>query len=602
MSHILDEKLNTLSKEERALWELRHTAEHVLHQAVKELYPSIHLAMGPATDEGFYFDFDNTPANKEAVKISEDDFPAIEKRMQEIIDKNLPMIRQEISVDEAKKLFSDNPYKMEWIDSIEKRGENVTIYWTGEPGKPGSMVDLCGGPHVDSTGKVKAFKLLSVAGAYWHGDEKNKMLTRIYGTAFASKEELEKYLWQKEEAKKRDHKKLGKELELFLLSPSVGPGFPLYMPKGFLLRRELERWVTAEKEKRGYQFVWTPHIGKSDLYKQSGHWQKYDAMFNPMKLDEDEYVVKPMNCPHHFQIYLERPRSYREFPLRIAENATVYRFEKAGEVNGLLRVRSLTQDDSHIFVRHNQIAEEIDRILDLTFHIFEMFGFSEIRSRISVHDPKSPDKYLGNPKTWNEAEKALVEAVKRRNVEYFVGEGEAAFYGPKIDIMVKDALGREWQLTTCQLDFVQPENFDMKYVNEAGQEERPAVLHVAILGSYDRFIGILIEHFAGAFPLWLAPVQMVIIPIAERHNEAAKALVEEFKRSDIRVEVDNRSESMQAKIRTATLQKVPYMGIIGDKEVSDRTISVRTRKGEDLKALDVAGFLSRLHNEIETKR
>ncbi len=602
MSQLLDTKLEKLSEEERALWELRHTAEHILHQAVKELYPDILLAMGPATDEGFYFDFDSSPQGFQAVKISEDDFPAIEKRMQEIVKRNLPLIREEITVEEAKKLFGDNPYKMEWIDQIEKRGEKVTIYWTGKPDEEGSMVDLCGGPHVRYTSKVKAFKLLSVAGAYWHGDEKNKMLTRIYGTAFGSKEELEKYLWQKEEAKKRDHKKLGREMELFLTNQSVGAGFPLYMPKGFILRRELERWVTAEKEKRGYQFVWTPHIGKSDLYKQSGHWQKYDAMFNPMKLDEDEYVVKPMNCPHHFQIYLERPHSYRELPLRIAENATVYRFEKAGEVNGLLRVRALTQDDSHIFVRHNQIAEEIDRILELTFIIYEEFGFKEYRARISVRDPKNPDKYLGNPKTWDEAEAALVEAVKRRGVEYFVGEGEAAFYGPKIDIMVKDALGREWQLTTCQLDFVQPENFDMSYTNEQGKEERPAVLHVAILGSYDRFLGILIEHYGGAFPLWLAPVQMTIIPIAERHADYAKAVAEALIGQGLRVQIDERSESMQAKIREATLQKVPYMGIIGDKEVSEKTLSVRSRSGEDLKALSLDDVRSRLQQELEHKR
>lgn len=599
MSQVLDEKLEKLSQEERRLWELRHTAEHVLHQAVKELYPSIHLAMGPATDEGFYFDFDGAPEGKDPVKITEAEFPAIEKRMQEIIAKNLPLIRREITPEEAAALFKDNPYKTEWINQIRNRGEKVTIYWTGEPGAPGSMVDLCGGPHAASTAEVKAFKLLSVAGAYWHGDEKNKMLTRIYGTAYGSKKELDEYLAMMEEAKKRDHRKIGRDQELFLISPSVGPGFPLYMPRGFILKRELERWIMKEKEARGYQFVWTPHVAKSDLYRQSGHWQKYDAMMSPMKLDEDEYVVKPMNCPHHFQIYNERPRSYRELPLRIAENATVYRFEKAGEVNGLLRVRALTQDDSHIFVRHAQIADEIDRILDLTLFVYKTFGFKDFRARISIRDPKNPDKYMGDPKNWDRAEQALVDATKKRDLPYFVGEGEAAFYGPKIDIVVKDAMGRQWQLTTCQLDFVQPENFTLRYINEEGKEDKPAVLHVAILGAVDRFLAILIEHFGGAFPLWLSPVQVGIIPIAERHQEAAKKVADALMGLGIRVQVEDKNGSMQAKIRTLTLQKVPYLGIIGDREAESGGVSVRTRTGEDLKAMSLESFASRLKDEIE---
>lgn len=601
MSQILNEKLNKLSVQERSLWELRHTAEHILHQAVKELYPDILLAMGPATDEGFYFDFDSNPEGKPAVKISEENFPEIEKRMQKIVDANMPMVPMEISVIEAKKLFDNNPYKMEWIEQIEKRGEKVTIYWTGQPDQKGSMVDLCGGPHVGTTGQVKAFKLLSVAGAYWHGDEKNKMLTRIYGTAFATQKELDDYVTMQEEAKKRDHRKIGREQELFLMSSDVGAGFPLYMPKGFLLRRALENWMTKEKEARGYKFVWTPHVAKSDLYKKSGHWQKYDAMFNPMKLDEDEYVVKPMNCPHHFQIYNDHPRSYRELPLRIAENATVYRYEKAGEVNGLLRVRSLTQDDSHIFVRHSQIAEEIDRILELAIHIFKTFGFTNYRARISVRDPKSPDKYMGDPEAWDRAESALVEAAKRLKLPHFVGEGEAAFYGPKIDIMVKDAIGREWQLTTCQLDFVQPENFDLSYVSEESKPERPAVLHVAILGSFDRFLAVLIEHYGGAFPLWLSPVQVAVIPIAERHAEAAQSAAQELSGGGIRVEVDTKNDPLSKKIREHTLQRTPYLAIIGDKEVESHTVSLRIRSGENLKSLTLREFLDKLQDEIERK-
>lgn len=467
---------------------------------------------------------------------------------------------------------------------------------------PGDFLDLCKMGHVEHPDKeLRHFKLLSVAGAYWRGSEKNKMLTRIYGTCFPTKKELDQYLWQQEEAKKRDHRKLGKERELFLISPSVGSGLPLYMPKGFLLRRSLEQWLTLEKEKRGYQFVWTPHIAKSDLYRQSQHWQKYDAMMNPMSIEGEDYVVKPMNCPHHFQIYLERPRSYRDLPLRLAENATVYRYEKTGELNGLFRVRALTQDDTHTFVRHNQIPEEIDRILELTTFVFKTFGFTSYRARISTRDPKIPEKYLGDPTSWDKAEKALEAAVKRHSMEYVIGMGEAAFYGPKIDIMVKDAIGREWQLTTVQLDFNQPENFDMNYINEKGVLDRPAVLHIAILGSFDRFLGILIEHYAGAFPVWLAPVQVAVIPIAERHNEAARNALEVLRNAGLRVELDDRNESMQAKIRDATLQKVPYMAIMGDREVQGGTVSARTRSGEDLKSMPLEQFVRKVKDEIERK-
>ncbi len=580
---------------------LRHSCAHLLAAAVMQIWPNAKRTIGPAIENGFYYDFDFSAQGGSAsgggeFHVSEKDFPKIEQKMHELAKSWKRFERSEVSKEEALKSYSDNEYKKELIEEFAKDGQKLTFYQSGE------YTDLCRGGHCEHPEEeLKHFKLLSVAGAYWRGNEKNKMLTRIYGTCFPTKEELDHFLWQQEEAKKRDHRKIGKQQELFLISQEAGIGFPIYQPRGFLLRRALESWLTGEKEKRGYQFVWTPHLAKSDLYKKSGHWQKYDAMFNPMKLDNEEYVAKPMNCPHHFQIYLERPRSYRELPLRIAENATVYRFEKAGELNGLLRVRALTQDDSHIFVRYNQIADEIDRILDLAVMIYKTFGFSEYRARISIRDPKTPEKYLGNPESWDKAEQALIEAVKKRDMPHFVGEGEAAFYGPKIDIMVKDALGREWQLTTCQLDFVQPENFDMNYINEEGKQERPAVLHVAILGSYDRFLAILIEHYAGAFPVWLAPIQCVIIPIAERHNEAAQKVAEALKRQGLRVEIDDRSESMQAKIRYHTLQKAPYMGIIGDKEVQNGTMSVRTRSGEDLKALSIEEFLRRLQNEIEHK-
>ncbi len=570
---------------------LRHSCAHLLAAAVMELWPDTKRTIGPAIENGFYYDFEFDHP------VTESDLAIIEKKMHELAPSWKSFERIEVSKEEALEQFTGNEYKQELIEEFASEGQKLTLY------KSGNYVDLCRGGHCEHpNSQLKHFKLLSIAGAYWRGDEHNQMLTRIYGTCFPNKKELDHYLWQQEEAKKRDHKKIGKEQELFLISQNVGSGFPIYMPKGLLIRRQLEQWLTKEKEKRGYQFVWTPHIGKSDLYKQSGHWQKYDAMMEPMKLDEDQYVVKPMNCPHHFQIYLERPRSYRELPFRIAENATVYRFEKAGELNGLLRVRALTQDDAHTFVRHPQISEEIDNIIDLALLVYKTFGFDNIRARISTRDRQHPEKYMGNPTSWDEAEKALIDGAKRSKLDYFEGVGEAAFYGPKIDIMVKDAIGREWQLTTVQLDFVQPENFDMNFINEQGEKERPAVLHVAILGSIDRFLGVLIEHFGGAFPLWLAPVQMVIIPIAERHGKAAQKAADQLRKAGIRVEVDDKNEPMGAKIRNATLQKTPYMGIIGDKEVESNGLSLRTRTGEDLKILNLTDVLAKLQDEIETKR
>lgn len=570
---------------------LRHSTAHLLAAAVLELYPNTKPTIGPAIDSGFYYDFDFGE-----VKLSETDLPKIEQKMHEIVKTWDKFERIEVAQETAIKQFSKNEYKKELIDELVKTNEQISFY------KSGNFTDLCRGGHTDSPNKeLKHFKLLSIAGAYWRGSEKNKMLTRIYGTAFSTKKELDDYLTQQEEAKKRDHRKIGKEQELFLISQEVGSGFPIYMPKGFLLRRALEAWLTKEKEQRGYKFVWTPHLGKSDLYKKSGHWQKYDAMFNPMKLDEEEYVVKPMNCPHHFQIYLERPRSYKELPLRIAENATVYRYEKAGELNGLLRVRALTQDDSHIIVRHDQIADEINNILELTFKVYKTFGFSNYRARISVRDRNHPEKYLGKPETWDKAEKALIDAVKKHNIGYFVGEGEAAFYGPKIDLMVKDAIGREWQLTTCQLDFVQPENFNMNYINEEGKEERPAVLHVAVLGSVDRFLGILIEHYAGNFPTWLAPIQVKTLPIADRHLDYANKVAGELRKANIRAEVDERSERLSAKIRDAQLNKVNYMLIVGDKEEEANLVSQRGRSGKDYGQVKLEEFITNIKQEIDEK-
>ena len=591
MSATLDAHLQKLSAEELAVWKLRHSTEHVLTQAMQNLYgkDAVYMAMGPATAEGFYFDFEC----RGDFKVNEDMFPEIEAEMSKIIAKNLPITQKIVSAEEAKALFTGNPYKQEWLEEIGARGEQVSLFWTGD-----QFVDLCAGPHVENTREIRAFKLLKVAGAYWHGDEKKAMLTRVYGTAYPTQEALDIYLKQQEEAKKRDHRKLGRELGLYCISQAVGGGFPLYMPNGFQLRRALENWLTQEKESRGFQFVWTPHVAKSDLYVQSGHWQKYDAMFPAMKIDDEEFVIKPMNCPHHFQIFNAEPRSYRDLPLVLAENATVYRYEKAGELNGLLRVRALTQDDTHAFVRHSQIADQIDGILELAFMVYKTFGFEDFTARISIRDPKHPEKYMGNPETWDKAELALEEAAKRHEVKYYLGEGEAAFYGPKIDVMVKDALGREWQLTTVQLDFVQPENFDMHYTNEAGQPERPAVLHVAILGSVDRFLGILIEHYAGAFPLWLAPVQVAIVPISQDQSEYAGKVLAELKASGIRAIISNEAESMQNRIRKAEQSKILVMLVVGKREEAEGSVAVRRRGSRENTVLSIQACVALLTKEL----
>lgn len=397
-----------------------------------------------------------------------------------------------------------------------------------------------------------------------------------------------------------DHKQIGQEQDLFLVSQEVGSGFPLFAPKGLLLRREVENYIVAEKEKRGYVFVWSPHIAKSDIYKKSGHWQKYEAMFPPIKLDDEAYVLKPMNCPHHFQVYLNRPRSYRELPLRIAENGTVYRYEKSGEVNGLLRVRSLTIDDTHSFVRYSQIPGELDEILDLIEEVFKVFGFGEYRARISVRDPKDHSKYIGDPRNWDKAEKALVDAAKKRKMHYELGKGEAAFYGPKIDVMVKDSLGREWQLSTAQLDFNQPENFDMSYINEKGESERPAILHIAILGSIERFLGVVIEHFAGAFPVWLSPVQVKILPVGEAHLPYALSVFKELKNSGFRVELDG-EESLPKRIRDAELQKIPYIVVVGGEELKEKSVAVRIRGKKDHRKLSLPEFEKQVLNQIHSK-
>ncbi|MGB9911079.1 MAG: threonine--tRNA ligase [Microgenomates group bacterium] len=573
---------------------MRHSCEHVLTQAMLRLFPGIKMAMGPAIEEGFYFDFD--PGTH---KISETDFPKIEAEMKKIIEANLPIKKQVISLDSARKLFKDNPYKQEWLDEIEKKGEKPTVYWTGD-----EFVDLCAGPHVKSTGEIGPFKLLSIAGAYWRGDEKNKMLTRIYGTCFPTQKELDHYLWQLEEAKKRDHRKLGKELDLFIIPEEVGPGLLIWTPKGAIIRREIENLLIEEQTKRGYYHVYSPHIGRKSLWITSGHWALYkDKMYSPMKIDKEDYLVKPMNCPMHMMIYKSKIRSYKELPLRIAEIASVYRYEKAGELTGMTRVRYITQDDAHIFCRKDQVVEEFCRVIDFIMFLLKTFQIKEYSLRLSIRDPKNKDKYLGNDEIWQEAEEKIKQAIKKMGLKPVIGKGEAAFYGPKLDVLVKDSLGREWQCGTCQVDFMLPERFDLNYIDQKGKKVRPVLIHRAPLGSLERWVGLLIEHYGGAFPVWLAPIQVIILPVTEKHLKYAKEIVLQLQKNNIsRVEVDDRNETVSAKIRDAELQKIPYILVVGDKEVKNQTVNVRTRGEKILGMMSLENFLRLIKEDIAKKR
>jgi len=582
------------NNQKNSLDQIRHSAEHVLTQAMQRLYPhKFIMAMGPSTDDGFYFDFETVGD----FKISEEDFPVIEKEMAQIIKENLPIVRQEISLDQAKEIFKDNPYKMEWLESIKDRGETITIYKTGD-----EFVDLCAGPHVRYTKQVKAFKLLSIAGAYWHGDEKNKMLTRIYGTAFESKEELEKYLQLMEEIQKRDHRKLGKELGLFTFSELIGSGLPLYTPKGAFIRLTVNNYVESVQIKQGYTQVWTPQIAKAKLFQTSGHYDKYkDSMFRVVSnYSDEEFFLKPMNCPQHTQIYEAQPHSYRDLPLRFADFAMLYRDEKPGELNGLARVRGFSQDDCHIFCTEEQVDQEIDTALKMTKEIMDTFGL-KYKYRLSTRDPGHPEKYLGDPKIWDKVEKWAVDIMKRNHIEYFDGPGEAAFYAPKMDLIATDALGREWQLSTVQIDFVMPERFKLEYTAADGTKKRPVMLHRAIVGSPERFLMIMLEHFGGALPTWISPTQVKIIPITDNQTEYAQKIEQILKDNNIRVELDDKSETMQNKIRTAAGEKIPYMIIVGGREAENNTISVRQRDGQDLGVMTLEKFLENIQNQISKK-
>ena len=565
-----------------ALDVLRHSAAHLMAAAVTQLFPSARLGIGPATGDGFYYDFDLEEP------ISEADFSRIEETMGGLATRDLPFERMELSKKEAKEVFKakGEHLKLELLDEIAE--DRVSLYRTGE------FVDLCRGPHLSSTGMIKAFKLLSVSGAYWRGSEKNKMLQRLYGTAFPSREELESYLFKLEEAKRRDHRRLGRDLDLYSVQEEAGPGLILWHPKGSLVRKLIEDFWKEEHSKAGYQLVYTPHIARLDVWRQSGHWEFYrENMFSPMEIEGLEYEIKPMNCPFHILIYKSQTRSYRDLPIRWAELGTVYRFERSGVLHGLLRVRGFTQDDAHIFCRPDQLEGEIFGVLDLTLFILKAFGFEEYEIYLSTR----PERYAGSLEGWERAEASLRQALERQDLPYQVDPGQGVFYGPKIDVKIKDVLGRAWQCTTIQVDFNLPERFDIKYAGEDGKLHQPIMVHRAIMGSLERFFGILIEHYAGAFPTWLAPVQVRILTVADRHHEYADEVSRDISSQGIRVEVDKRNEKVGFKVRQGEVEKVPFMVVIGDREEMERRVSVRVRGGRDLGSHTLESFVDLVRKE-----
>lgn len=583
---------------------MRHSTAHLLAYAVTKLYPGTKVAIGPTVENGFYYDFEFPKP------ISENDFAKIEKEMEKLKKEKFDFKQEWISVDEAKKIFKDEPYKLEIISEIEKgsrddfgRKGQVSIYRSGE------FVDLCKGPHITNSSQIGYFKLLSLAGAYWKGNEKNKMLTRIYGTVFPTKEELDKYLWRIEEAKKRDHRKLGKDLGIFTISDEVGPGLVLWLPKGTIIKDELENWAKQTEKEWGYERVSTPEITKSGLYYTSGHLPYYkNDMYPPMKFsDTEEYYIRPMNCPHHHMVFKAEPRSYKELPLRLAEYGKCYRNEASGELFGLLRVRGMTMNDAHIYCTEEQAVDEFVKVMKLHQYYYEKLGITDYYLEMALRDPKHLGKYHGDEEMWKKAEKMMREAVKRTDIRMEVEEGSAAFYGPKIDFVIRSSIGRTFAISTNQIDLYMGKRFNLTYIDDKGKGETPAIIHRAPLGSSERFIGFLIEHYGGAFPLWLSPVQIVILPISERHLEHAEkiknSIVQQAEQLQIRIEIDSRNETIGSKIRQSTLQKIPYLVIIGDKEAQSpsQEVSVRTREGKDLGKITLQNFIEKVKNEIDKK-
>ncbi len=568
-----------------------HSSAHLMAEALEALYPGIKFGIGPPIENGFYYDVDTGGR-----QISIDDLPRIEVKMKELARQKKEYVRREVPKEEAVAYFEDkgDEYKLELLEDLEDG--SISFYQQGD------FVDLCRGPHIPDTGKIKAIKLLNVAGAYWRGDEKRPQLTRIYGITFPKQKELDQYLELLEEAKKRDHRKLGAELDLFMFSDRVGSGLPIWLPKGYQLRDRLMNFLRQEQEKRGYQLVVTPHIGKKELYVTSGHWEKYgEDSFRPISTprEGEEFLLKPMNCPHHCEIYAHRPHSYRDLPLRIAEFGTVYRYEQSGELHGLSRVRGFTQDDAHIFCTEEQVKEEFLNVLDLTKVVLAKMGFEEFTAQISLRDPDQPEKYLGSKDTWDNAERAIIEATREVGLETVTEIGEAAFYGPKLDFMIKDALGRSWQLGTIQVDYNLPKRFDLEYIGPDNQPHRPVMIHRAPFGSMERFISILIEHTGGKFPLWLAPDQIAILPISDKYNDYARLVEARLAREDIRGYIDDRSEKIGRKIRDNELNKVPFMLIVGEKEADEGTVSVRRQGEGDLGSMPVDAFTAFFKEKLE---
>ncbi len=587
---------------------LRHSAAHVMAEAVQQIWPNAKFGIGPPITDGFYYDFDLPRP------LTPDDLAQIERRMRRIIKANLPFSTQEIEGAAAKQFFREReqPYKLELIEALtagEASGEvadspdaagvqagKVQLY------QQGKFLDLCGGPHVARTGQIGPFKLLRVAGAYWRGDENRPQLQRIYGTAWHTQQELDDYLWKLEEARRRDHRRLGTDLGLFFFNEQVGGGLPLWEPDGAILRSVSEDFWKEEHRKWGYEYVYSPHIGTADLWSSSGHLEFFrDAMYAPIDIDQQQFLLKPMNCPFHVQVYRRRLRSYRELPVRYCELGTVYRYERAGVLHGLLRVRGFTQDDSHIFCRPDQLEDEINGVLDLGLHLLRSFGFHEYEIELSVRDPNNLDQYMGGDKEWEQAEGALRRALEGHDLDFHVAEGEAVFYAPKIDIHLLDSLGRTWQCTTIQVDFNLPERFDLGYIGEDGAEHRPFMVHRALLGSLERFLGTLIEHYGGAFPLWLAPVQAIVLPIADRHNAYAAEVAAAMEQAGLRARVDNRSQRIGAKIREAQLQKIPYMLVVGDREAAAQQVAVRQRSGQDRGTVALPEVIAVMQREVAEK-
>ncbi|MBP1465254.1 threonine--tRNA ligase [Candidatus Chloroploca sp. M-50] len=579
-------------------YRLRHSLAHVMAQAVLEIFPEGKVAIGPPIENGFYYDFDLPRA------LTPDDLSTIEAGMRQIVARDVPFLFREVSADEARQFFHDQPYKLELIDGLaqglDEYGETAKGDTVISTYRQDTFEDLCRGPHLERTGQIDptGFKLMSIAGAYWRGDEKRPQLQRIYGTAWNDQAELEQHLWRLEEAKKRDHRRLGKELDLYSISDEVGAGLILWHPKGAMVRVIAEDFARQAHLKAGYEWVFSPHIGRAHLWETSGHLEFYkDSMYAPMDIDGEDYYAKPMNCPFHIQIYQTHMRSYRDLPRRYAEYGTVYRYELSGALHGLTRVRGFTQDDAHIFCRPDQVEEEIGRALEFSLYVLRAFGLSEFTAYLSTR----PEKYVGAPEDWERATAALERAVETHQLPYQVDEGGGAFYGPKIDLKVYDALGREWQLSTIQFDFNLPERFGLEYIGEDNQPHRPYMVHRALMGSMERFFGVLIEHYAGAFPLWLAPVQAVLIPITDAQIAYAESVQKRLVEADLRVEIDTSRDRMQGKIRRAQLQKIPYMLIIGKKEEEASAVAVRLRSGEDLGAIPIDACLARMQEEIANR-